>query len=77
MTRRLITDAEDWTVTLQDGFMALAFELDPSYRIRITGYEHSYDGTDPVYGSGHSLDAIDDLADRLKAMTAHARGDDK
>lgn len=75
MTRRLITDAEDWTVTIRDGFACLAGELDPTGRIRLTGYEHDETGTTPMFGSMHSPDAIDEFADALKAIAAHARGE--
>ncbi|WP_280320139.1 hypothetical protein [Nocardia wallacei] len=74
MNRPLITDAEDWKAILRDGFSCQATELDPSGRIRITCFEDDETGVTPVWGSMHSLDAIDHYADALKAIVAHARG---
>ncbi|MCM6776245.1 hypothetical protein NDR87_18875 [Nocardia sp. CDC159] len=73
--RSLIIDAEDYRVTLRDGFSCAVAELDPSGRIRLLGYEDDETGVTPVYGSMHSLDAIDQFADALKAIVAHARGE--
>ena len=74
MTRLLITDAEDWRVALRDGFSCHTAELDPCGRIRFNGYEDDETGITHVFGSMHSLDAIDEYADALKAMVSHARG---
>lgn len=75
MTPPLITDAEDWTAALKDGFMHLHFGLEPGGRIEITGWERTEKGSDLVYRTTHSPKAIDELADALKAMAAHARGE--
>jgi len=73
--RRLITDADEWTVAIRDGFACLTGELDPGGRIRLMAYEDDETGVTPVFGSMHSPDAIDQFADALKAMAAHARGE--
>jgi hypothetical protein len=76
MTRRLIADADEWRAVLRDGFACAVAELDPCGRVRLMGYEDDETGVTPVFGSMHSPDAIDQFADALKAIAAHARGED-
>lgn len=72
--RGMITDAEDYRATLRDGFSCAVAELDPCGQIRLLGYEDDETGVTPVYGSMHSLDAIEGFADALKEIVAYARG---
>lgn len=72
---RIVSAEEGPGFSVPDGLSWTAFEPDPSGRIRITGW----DGEGPqdwqaTHATTHTLDEIDEIADRLKAMTAHARG---
>jgi len=72
-----IVDADEWRhVMPADGFSELLLELDPGGRIRLTGNEVPGPGERyPMWCATYSPDAIDILADRLRAMAAHSRGE--
>lgn len=72
---RIVSAEDDSSFSARDGMSWTAFEPDPSGRIRITGW----DGEGPqdwqaTHATTHTLDEIDEIADRLKAMTKSARG---
>ena len=75
MTGRLITDADDWNYSIKDGYTRFQFELEPFGRIRLTGGEYYNREFEPQLCGSFTSDAIDGLADFLKAMAARSRGE--
>lgn len=75
MTRRLITDADEWRHAITDGFTRFEFELEPMGRTRITVGEYYNREFEPQNGGSFDADRIDELGDALKAFAAHSRGD--
>lgn len=75
MIRRMITDADDWMYSIHHGHTRFQFELEWAGRIRLTGGEYYMGEFEPQLGGSFAPDAIDRLADHLKAMAAHSRGD--
>lgn len=74
----LITDAQGWRYWLPVSIAAQpAFELTPGGAIRISGFEVDPEtrGRDLVFAADYQPSDIDELADVLKAMAAHARGE--
>jgi hypothetical protein len=73
---RIVTSPDGWSFSARDGNSWTAFEPDPSRKVRITGWDG--DGPDDwvaTHGAMYTPDEIDEIADRLKAMAAYARGE--
>ncbi|WP_454199523.1 hypothetical protein [Nocardia sp. Marseille-Q1738] len=75
MSARIVVSPDGLSFSAQDGNSWTAFEPDPSGRVRITGW----DGEGPAdwvatHGAMYTPAEIDEMADRLKAMAAYARG---
>lgn len=75
MTGPAITAADERNWSINDGYTRYEFELDPySRRVTVTGGEFYNREFEPQLGGSFSLEAIDNLADALKAMVERVRG---
>lgn len=72
---RIVLGEDGLSFSARDGAVWTSFELDPARKVRVTGW----DGADPTewqptHGAMYTPDEIDEIADRLKALAAYARG---
>ena len=73
---RIVDHPDGLSFSARDGNSWTAFEPDLGGGVRLTGW----DGEGPqdwvaTHGAMYTPDEIDEIADRLKAMAAHSRGE--
>lgn len=61
----------EWRAVFTDGYAHTIFELDPAGRVVICGR----DDDEFVHLTSHSADVADRMADVLRRMAAHIRGE--